>query len=562
MGLLRTTLLVAMVVLVDCQNNCITRINRAGICYEFNSPNFEDCVLKNGFHEQQALAHHCRNAIKFNQLCCPSNSLSPISTNIHGNATTLPISDRSQLTTTNKATSTTAKTELPEEDGFITKPEFKYHHYDDLEAFMRRFSEKYPHLTHMYTIGQSVRGRELWVIEISNNPREHEAGEPEFKYVGNMHGNEVVGREMLLLLIQYLLQGYGTSERLTNLVNTTRIHIMPTMNPDGFEAAIEGTRRGTKGRHNANGYDLNRNFPDQYFENELNRIQEPETLAVMKWSKSFPFVLSANLHGGALVANYPWDNNPQQKSGLYSPCPDDLVFKKLAKSYSTPHPDMPPAVPCNSRGLAFADGITNGAHWYSLNGGMQDWNYLHSNCFEITVEMGCSKYPVTADLPRYWLENKESLLAYMDQVHTGVKGFVLDENNNGISNANISIEGINHNVVSAADGDYWRLLVAGNYNITVQAEGYEPVTKVVDITDFAATQVNFTMKQEEKLDPQTSGTEEITTQAGPKTKVEPKPDDDLNPEIGPNDRLVPKNGTRPKPGTGSNIISNFEFRAV
>jgi carboxypeptidase D len=217
---------------------------------------------------------------------------------------------------------------------FQSQTEFKHHNYTEMKEILEKLNKKYPDLTRLYSVGKSVEDRDLLVLEISDNPGVHELGEPEFKYVGNMHGNEVIGRELLLLFAKYLLENYDSNQNITKLIKTTRIHIMPSMNPDGYEKALLGDCSSEYGRGNAHKVDLNRNFPDQYIVYKENKVQEKETLAVMKWIQSYPFVLSANLHGGSLVANYPFDGNRQQKDGIYSKSPDDDIFRHLALVYS------------------------------------------------------------------------------------------------------------------------------------------------------------------------------------------------------------------------------------
>ena len=70
----------------------------------------------------------------------------------------------------------------------------------------------------------------------------------------------------------------------------------------------------------------------------------------------------------------------------------------------------------------FKDGITNGANWYTISGGMQDYNYRYTNCFEVQVELSCEKFVPENDLSLYWKHNRKALLEYMERIHMGVKG--------------------------------------------------------------------------------------------------------------------------------------------
>lgn len=350
----------------------------------------------------------------------------------------------------------------------------QYHNYELLKTFVHDMARRYPNISRVFSLGKSVQGRDLWAVQISDNVGVNEA-EPEFKYIANMHGDETVGREISIYLIELLLSNYEKdsselSKRLTKLVNTVDITIVPTMNPDGFE-------RGTRG--NARFKDLNRDFPDQFTSTHNDAVgRQPETAAIMEFVSSRHFVLSANYHGGSVVANYPWDGNFNYRSGTYSACPDDAVFKVLASTYANTHTTMRSAWEFRSSG-----GITNGAGWYVLYGGMQDWNYLYNGVFEITLELSDDKYPHPSYLADYWDQNREAMITYIELVNTiGVRGLVTDAATGKPLDATITVTEINHPAkTDPANGDYYRLLTAGTYHLKAYAEGYQIGETVVVI---------------------------------------------------------------------------------
>ncbi|VIO96363.1 Uncharacterized protein BM_BM11935 [Brugia malayi] len=382
----------------------------------------------------------------------------------------------------------------------INSERISNHNYSSMTAWLKEYAMKYPNITWLYSIGESVRNKTLWVLAISRTPRTHRLGVPEIKYVANMHGNEVVGREAMLYLIALLCDNYGKNWYLTNLVNNLRIHIMPSINPDGYELGNEGDRSGFTGRSNDHGIDLNRNFPARFpthRDKSGGIFLEKETIAAIKWFRQYPFVLSANFHGGSLVANYPYDDSTTGQDNIYSPTVDDRLFVALAYSYARAHSNMwKTGRRCglNINGDFFLNGITNGAFWYHVAGGMQDWQYVNTNCLEITIEMGCYKFPQKNMLPQLWDEHKYSLLAYMEYVHRGIRGFVLDQRGHPVKNAVLSINQ-GKNITTTDEGEFWRILLPGRYTVLVSHRKYLPQILNITVDEGSAKLINVTLEQ-------------------------------------------------------------------
>jgi len=366
-----------------------------------------------------------------------------------------------------------------------------YTDYKNLTNFLNTMEKRYPTIAKKIIIGKSAAGKDIQGIRITKNPNIRE-NEPEVKYIANIHGDEVVGREITIYFINELLTNYNTypvtpkSQRIIDLIDNTDIYIIPSMNPDGFDYSR---------RTNLHGRDLNRNFPDLRFPGREVGSLEPETSAIINFCDNHHFVLSISFHGGSVVANYPYDGNYGYRSGVNEPTSDDDIFRHISLLYSNAHKTM-------HSSTEFHNGITNGAQWYVLYGGMQDWNYVHSGTLEVTMEVSDNKYPNPSQLPQFWDQNKESMIAYLEEVHTGVKGVITDSRTGEKLSAKITVAGRSSFVISdPAFGNYYRLLRPGTYDLTASLSGYISKTQSITINSpqlpYQSVVLDFT------LDPQT-----------------------------------------------------------
>lgn len=357
---------------------------------------------------------------------------------------------------------------------------------EQLSAWSQDFTTRCSKISRRFSIGKSVKGVDLWVVEIAANPGAVEA-KPNFKYVANMHGDEPGGRVLLPMLAEWMCSKQSSDARASRIINDMHLFLMPTMNPDGFARRT---------RYNAVGADLNRDFPSPFLtckgqqpescdpaklSLKSNRNVQPETAAIMAWSSndSFPFTAAANLHEGAVVTNYPWDgylDGSQDTTGVEHQTSDYKTFQHLAKAYSLLHPTM-------GKNPMFENGITNGAAWYPVYGSMQDWDYTAAGCMDVTLELSDEKFPAVSTLSSQWSDNLNSLLSLpLVSVLGGVSGTVTDTAGKPLKSATVTVDGIL--MKSAARGPlayYNKPLAPGTYTIRATAPGYKSAEGLVTV---------------------------------------------------------------------------------
>lgn len=275
----------------------------------------------------------------------------------------------------------------------------------------------YPNIiTQKFSIGNSLEGRPIYVVKISDNPNVNES-EPQVYYNSLIHAREPQGMMTVMYYMYYLLENYGTDPEVTYLVNNREIYFQPVINPDGYEynrtTNPNGGGQWRKNRKNngdgSYGVDLNRNFGYQWGYNNTGSsptpssdtyrgsapFSEPETQAVRNFVNTKNFKTALNYHTYSNLLLYPWGY-------VSTPTVDNSIFDE----YST---DM----------VAY-NGYENGQApivLYDVNGSTDDWMYgeqtTKPKILSMTPEVGSTGFwPTQAEIFPLAIENLMPNLYY------------------------------------------------------------------------------------------------------------------------------------------------------
>lgn len=362
---------------------------------------------------------------------------------------------------------------------------------EELHVHLLDYVSRCRNISKLVKIGTSVEGRPIEALEISNTLDQGLGdGKPHVKLVSGIHGDETAGRVVSLGMAEWLCENHQKDETASDIVSNMHLWILPDMNPDGFKL---------KSRYNANGRDLNRDFPDRYDQGGITSSLEgrqPETQAIMAWTMKYPFVSSLAFHGGDLVVSYPMDGTPDGRS-YYMKSPDDESFIYLSRLYASNH-----RVLSTFRQRNFPGGITNGAAWYTIYGGSGDWNYLEQDVFELTIELGMVKGPPENEYEIIFEDNKNAVLAFIrGSTMEGLRGTVRAPSKKNkrkmepVKGAEISIKGIDSHVFSRDNGGFNRPLSPGNYSVVIKKKGYNTLKKNISVTDGIGYSKDFILKR-------------------------------------------------------------------
>ena len=283
-------------------------------------------------------------------------------------------------------------------------PRSDYHTSASLLAELQALVSSHPEMLRMESIGKTYEGRDIWAVKLSDDVNTNDSAEPDVLIFGGIHAREIMGPEVVLHVLNYMVDGYGKNETLTKYVNTKETWFVPTANPDGYAYVRDQGQDWRKNRRPTTGgnigIDLNRNWgymfgtdgstsPDPASEvyHGPYPFSENETIALRDLALRQRFATALSFHSHGQLILYPWGYTSAQ-----APDHDELASMAAA--------------------MAAWNGYTDeqSSSLYATHGSSEDWFYANTSTRAFTFELDTNFYPPASQIDVTCPLNREPTL--------------------------------------------------------------------------------------------------------------------------------------------------------
>lgn len=283
------------------------------------------------------------------------------------------VADIDAVATAERARLSEAKIAKPTPDEWFTE----YRPYVAVVEYLQMLSLAYPDRARTEDIGTSIEGRKLRAIHLGTNPNA-----PTVVFNGGQHAREWISVMTTTCIADRLARGYRTDDRITKILDTTNVVIVPLVNPDGYEYSWTDDRYWRKNRRSDYGVDLNRNWPVAFGGRGSSKqpaspiyhgehaFSEPESAALRDLIRRERPVVHIDFHSYSQLVLYPWGFSTKK-------APDHEQLSTMAKRYAE--------VIRSVHGVKYTP--KSGGALYPAGGTMMDWVYAERDTPSFVVEL-------------------------------------------------------------------------------------------------------------------------------------------------------------------------------
>lgn len=256
---------------------------------------------------------------------------------------------------------------------------YSFRNYRDYTAYIRALPGRVSAPCDVFTIGKSVRGRDIWCVRLGREDR------PGVLYNAMTHGSEYIGGDLALMILDWFADNAGRAA--DRILDRCAVCVIPLLNPDAYSRARWLRRAfGTAFvRTNANGVDLNRNFPVGFDANRMHAwsgaslpgapfyrgphpFSEPESRAFRDFVLSRRIRASISFHSSGRVIGYPYCHKPE-------PAPDEALLRRIAEGMQR-----------RIKHVKYK--VSSEYDLIPTSGDMDDWLYVEAGVLPFLMELG------------------------------------------------------------------------------------------------------------------------------------------------------------------------------